>query len=93
MLAQASRRVQHQATRWRILANARYMAASVVPLFAEVYRRSEEVTIAMLARCYNGGRGRTSLYELRYRPADGVALGLSVAVLVATVALRMAGAP
>ena len=93
MLAQASRGVGEQTSRWRILANARHMAALVVPLFADVYRRSEEMAIAMLARCYSGGRGRTSLSELRYRPADGVALGGALLVTGMVVLLRRLSLP
>lgn len=94
MLAQDARGVgQDTGGRWRLLANARRMAALVVPLFADVYRRADEMVMAMLARCYHGGNGRTSLDDLRYRPADAVALGFSLLVLGVVVILQRVGAP
>lgn len=79
--------------RWRLLSNARRMAALVVPLFADVYRRADEMVMAMLARCYHGGADRTSLNELRYRPADAVALGVALLVLGTVIVLQAVGAP
>lgn len=94
VLAQDARGVGRSAGgRWRLLANAQRMAALVVPLFADVYRRAEEMAMAMLARCYRGGSGRTSLHELRYRPADAAALAFSLLVLGGVLALREAGLP
>ena len=59
--AQALRGVSERRTRWQVAENARRVAALIVPLFADAYRRSEEMTQAMLARCYQGGAGaRTS---------------------------------
>jgi len=93
ILAQDARGVAQRGGRWRLLANARRMAALVVPLFADVYRRAEEMVMAMLARCYHGGYGRTSLNELRFRPADALALGFSTLALAGVIALQWAGLP
>jgi len=93
VLAQDARGVGQPAGRWRVLANAQRMAALVVPLFADVYRRAEEMAMAMLARCYRGGRGRTSLYELRYRPADAGAFAFALLVLGGAIVLGTAGVP
>ena len=82
--AQASRGVSYKAKgRWRVIANARRMAALVVPLFVDAYRRSEEMSLAMRARCYRGGRGRTHLVELVFTPVDILAVGFSALILVA----------
>ena len=56
--------------RWRIVQNARRLATLIVPLFVDAYRRSGEMTEAMLARCYRGGRGRTHLYEPKLSSRD-----------------------
>jgi len=94
MLAQDARGVgQGGGGRWRMLANARRMAALVVPLFADVYRRADEMVMAMLARCYHGGSGRTSLHDLSFRPADAAAVGVALVVLGAVIALHALGAP
>lgn len=94
VLAQDARGVgQGSGGRWRLLANARRMAALVVPLFADVYRRAEEMVMAMLARCYHGGSGRTSLNALRYRPVDAAALGFALLVLGSVIVLQQFGVP
>jgi energy-coupling factor transport system permease protein len=90
--AQASREVRPQAGgRWRLAANARRMAALVVPLFVDAYRRAEELGLAMQARCYQGGAGRTHLNELRYGAGDGLAMGLAVVLLAAVIWLQRSG--
>ncbi len=45
----------------------------LVPLILSAFRRSEELALAMEARCYSGGAHRTRMKELRLRPADAVA--------------------
>lgn len=75
--------------RWRLAQNARRVAAVIVPLFADAFRRVEEMTTAMLARCYQGGRGRTHLVHLRLSRADYVAIGASLAALAGAVASRV----
>jgi energy-coupling factor transport system permease protein len=82
--AQASRGASYEAQgRWRLVANARRMAAIAVPLFVDAYRRSEELALAMQARCYRGGRGRTHLVELTLTPVDFIAVGSAAVILVA----------
>lgn len=54
----------------------------LVPLLVSAFRRSEDLALAMEARCYRGGAGRTRMHELRWRAADVVALAI-VAVAAA----------
>lgn len=91
--AQALRGVGERRTRWQVAENARRVAALIVPLFADAYRRSEEMTQAMLARCYQGGRGRTHLIRLALRPSDYVAVSLSVGLMAAIVASNLLALP
>ena len=59
------------------------MFALMVPLFVSAFRRAEELAVAMEARCYHGGEGRTRMYELHYHNADFVAyIVMLVLVLV-----------
>lgn len=44
-----------------------------IPLFVSSFRRAEELAIAMEARCYHGGKGRTRLRKLHYASGDLVA--------------------
>ncbi len=80
-------------TRWQMAQNARRVAALIVPLIADAYRRSEEMTQAMLARCYQGGRGRTHLLHLSLRGSDYAAVVFSVGLVAAIVASNILALP
>jgi energy-coupling factor transport system permease protein len=55
-----------------------------VPLFLAALRRAEELAVAMEARGYAGGRGRTRLIALRMRLVDWLSLVLVFSVCVMT---------
>lgn len=42
----------------------------LVPLFVSAFRRADELAVAMEARCYRGGKGRTRLKQLVYERRD-----------------------
>ena len=68
-----------------ILQRARKMLPVLVPLFISAIRRASDLALAMDARCYTGGEGRTKLKPLIYRRNDFIAYGilfLYVAVMV-----------
>jgi energy-coupling factor transport system permease protein len=65
-----------------ILRRARAMVPILVPLFVSAFRRADELALAMEARCYRGGEGRTRLRQLRFAPRDAVAVVVTVAVSV-----------
>jgi energy-coupling factor transport system permease protein len=50
----------------------------LVPLFISAFRRAEELAVAMEARCYHGGEGRTKLRVLKAHPRDYAAMGILV---------------
>jgi energy-coupling factor transport system permease protein len=90
MLAQRARGVSlEQRSRWKLLRNVRTLGNLIVPLFVDLFRRVEELTLAMQARCYQGGRGRTHLVEPRYRAAD-YAVVACAALLLAGIVLGQA---
>lgn len=60
--------------RGNLIARARAIVPILVPLFVSAFRRADELAIAMEARCYRGGEGRTRMKELRFARADAVAL-------------------
>jgi energy-coupling factor transport system permease protein len=85
MKAQASRGADIAlGSRLRVAATARQAAVLVVPLFIDAFRRAEDLILAMQARCYVGGRGRTSYIRLKFARADYVAYaaGLLFAVVM-----------
>lgn len=58
----------------------------LVPLFVNLFRRADDLAVAMESRCYIGV-GRTRLHEPRMRPSDWLALAAGVTVAVATAIL------
>lgn len=56
----------------------------LIPLLISAFRRAEDLAMAMEARCYRGGEGRTKLRELRMTKQDLIVLLtlLSIAVLL-----------
>ncbi|MBQ6951450.1 MAG: energy-coupling factor transporter transmembrane protein EcfT [Clostridia bacterium] len=69
-----------------LLARAKAMVPLLVPLFVSAFRRAGDLAMAMEARCYHGGKGRTRLHVLKMKKNDYIAL-LSMAVLLASVIL------
>ena len=74
MKAQASRGADFGQGRRNFVQRARLLLPLLVPLFLIALQRAEELTEAMEARCYLGGKGRTHLIQLHGRPCDYVAL-------------------
>lgn len=70
-----------------LVKRAKAMVPLLVPLFVSAFRRAGELAMAMEARCYHGGEGRTRLNVLKMQRRDAFAL-LSMAVLIALVALE-----
>ncbi|HHN93647.1 MAG TPA: energy-coupling factor transporter transmembrane protein EcfT [Anaerolineae bacterium] len=87
MKAQASRGadIAHKG-KLQFITTAKQVAALIVPLFIDAFRRGEDLILAMQARCYVGGKGRSSLVHLKFQKIDYVAyafgLIFSLAVLV-----------
>ncbi|MBP5661581.1 MAG: energy-coupling factor transporter transmembrane protein EcfT [Clostridia bacterium] len=52
----------------------------LVPLLVSAFRRAEELAMAMEARCYHGGEGRTRLKVLRFHASDAVAAAVVLAL-------------
>ena len=70
-----------------IAKRARAMIPILVPLFVSAFRRADELAMAMEARCYRGGQGRTRLRQLRLGALDVTVLVLVTAYAVAVVAV------
>lgn len=54
----------------------------LIPLFISSFRRAEELAVAMDARCYKGGEGRTKLNPLKITGTD-ILVGLFLTVCAA----------
>ncbi|TFJ92844.1 energy-coupling factor transporter transmembrane component T family protein [Lentibacillus salicampi] len=60
----------------------------LVPLFVSAFKRAEELAMAMEARGYQGGEGRTKLRELKLRKRDVMILLLFIAVVAVLLVTR-----
>lgn len=68
-----------------LLKRAKAVIPLLVPLFVSAFRRADELAMAMEARCYCGGEGRTRLHQLKYSGRDGFAAALIVLTVAAIV--------
>lgn len=59
----------------------------LVPLIVSAMKRSEELAMAMDARCYHGGEGRTKMKPLHYRRRDYIAYGLIYVYFIGMIVL------
>ena len=70
-----------------ILQRAKAMIPILVPLFVSAFRRANDLAMAMEARCYHGGDGRTKMKPLQYHRNDRVAYLITLLYLVAIVGI------
>ncbi|MBE7052798.1 MAG: energy-coupling factor transporter transmembrane protein EcfT [Ruminococcaceae bacterium] len=57
-----------------LISRVKAMIPILVPLFISSFRRADELAIAMEARCYHGGEGRTRMKELKIKTRDILSL-------------------
>ena len=65
----------------------------LVPLFISAFRRANDLAMAMEARCYRGGEGRTKMKPLIYRKRDYLAYICLAIYLVVSVWLERLDVP
>jgi energy-coupling factor transport system permease protein len=53
-----------------VLKRAKSLIPLLVPLFVSAFRRANDLAMAMEARCYRGGEGRTKMKPLKYWKRD-----------------------
>ncbi|MBO6205400.1 MAG: energy-coupling factor transporter transmembrane protein EcfT [Lachnospiraceae bacterium] len=66
---------------------AKSMIPVLVPLFISAFRRANDLAMAMEARCYHGGKGRTQMKPLKYAVRDLAAYGILIAYLAGVILL------
>lgn len=71
----------------QLMSRAKALIPLLVPLFISAFRRADELAMAMEARCYRGGEGRTRMKVLKYSLLDligaiSVALYLGLCVVM-----------
>ncbi len=68
-----------------LIQKAKSLVPLLVPLFISAFRRANDLAMAMEARCYRGGDGRTKMKPLIYQIRDALAYAVLVLYLVLTV--------
>lgn len=69
-----------------IFKRAKMLIPLFVPLLFNATRRAYELAYAMTCRCYNGGKGKTTMNALKYKKGDWFVTALT-AVFIASVIL------
>lgn len=70
-----------------IFKRAKALVPLLVPLFISAFRRANDLAMAMEARCYRGGDGRTKMKPLVYKKIDFIAYLVILVYLVGKVLL------
>ena len=72
-----------------LMKRAKSLIPLLVPLFVSAFRRANDLAMAMEARCYRGGEGRTKMKPLKYAPRDMVAYFVLVLYLTALILVNV----
>lgn len=72
-----------------LIKRAKAMVPLLVPLFISAFRRASDLAMAMEARCYHGGEGRTKLKPLKYTINDKKAYIIMLSYLTLMIILAL----
>ena len=75
-----------------LVERAKALIPIIVPLFASVFRRADELATAMECRCYHGGEGRTRLRVLKMHARDVLTFIVLALFVGGIVAINICGA-
>jgi energy-coupling factor transport system permease protein len=89
MKAQASRGADFgEGGVFQFVKRTRQMVTVIVPLFVDAFRRAEDLILAMDARCYTGGQGRTKIVRFHMTRSDYAAISAMMIFAVLMVVFR-----
>lgn len=71
-----------------IIQRAKALIPILIPLFISSFRIAQDLALAMEARCYNGGNGRTRMNEIRFARKDLIAAAILLIFLGVIIASR-----
>lgn len=71
----------------KLVEKAKALVPLLVPLFISAFRRANDLAMAMEARCYRGGEGRTKMKPLIYKRRDMLAYLFLAAYLISCIGL------
>ena len=61
-----------------LIHRAKSMLPLLIPLFVNAFRMAADLAMAMEARCYHGGKGRTRLYPMKFLAGDYAAFAMII---------------
>ena len=73
-----------------IIQKAKSLIPLLVPLFVSSFRRADELAMAMEARAYRGGTGRTRMKKLKFTNNDFLAFSVYIMLFAICLAIRFA---
>lgn len=68
-----------------VIRRVKSLVPLLVPLFVSAFRRAGDLAMAMEARCYHGGEGRTKMKPLKYKLHDFAGYGVLLVYLAAII--------
>ncbi len=71
-----------------LIKRAKSLIPLLVPLFVSAFRRANDLAMAMEARCYRGGEGRTKMKPLKYATRDMLAYSILILYVAAIFVLN-----
>ena len=72
-----------------LVQKAKSLIPLLVPLFISSFRRADELAMAMEARCYRGGAGRTRMKVLKFTSKDYIAFTIFALIILASILVRI----
>lgn len=72
-----------------LIQKAKNLIPLLVPLFISSFRRADELAMAMEARCYRGGSGRTRMKVLQFSLRDYMAFSIFALVFLSSIFVRI----
>ncbi len=72
----------------KITERAKSLIPLLVPLFISAFRRADELAMAMEARCYRGGQGRTRMNEIMLDKSDYITFTVTILFFTAVSVTR-----
>lgn len=71
-----------------LIKKAKNMVPLLVPLFVSAFRRANDLALAMEARCYVGGDGRTKMMPLVYTQIDRVGYAVVIGYFILLMVIK-----
>lgn len=72
-----------------IFSRAKALIPILVPLFVSAFRIAQDLAMAMEARCYRGGKGRTRMQEMKFHRGDYIASAVLILFLAVIILMRI----